>query len=223
MCGASARMVSIGERLCGWCRGASAMSDFNCCTTGRVIRVGSVNIVPPCTTRWPIPSTASPPNRLMVVCNMTRVADRWSRSFAPHSFSNKVSPLGPVTAILGATPSFSTWPRNRKVWSASSSNTANLMLDEPALTTATCRTIAFSFPPSAMPDLSLDRRGRILAARRDQQLGYRTGCEPDHFLVGTTGQDDRHLRAQYDAGGVGVREEGQALGQHVAGLEVRHD
>ena len=40
--------------------------------------------------------------------------------------------------------------------------------------------------------------------------------------VGAAGQDDRHPGAEHDAGGVGVGEEGQFLGQHVAGLDVGH-
>ena len=42
-------------------------------------------------------------------------------------------------------------------------------------------------------------------------------------VVGPAGQDDRHACAQHDAGGIRARQERQALGQHVAGLEVRHD
>ena len=41
-------------------------------------------------------------------------------------------------------------------------------------------------------------------------------------MIGPRGEDDRHPRAEHDAGGVGMREEGQVLGQHVAGLEIRH-
>src|SRR6476620_4219662 len=39
-------------------------------------------------------------------------------------------------------------------------------------------------------------------------------------MVGPRGQNDRHPRAEHDAGGIGMREEGQVLGQHVAGLEI---
>ena len=41
--------------------------------------------------------------------------------------------------------------------------------------------------------------------------------------IGAAGQDDRHARAEHDAGGVGAGEEGELLGQHVAGLEIGHD
>ena len=60
-------------------------------------------------------------------------------------------------------------------------------------------------------------------ARCDQQLSDGAGREPRHFLVGAAGQDDRHLRAEDDPGGIRIGEERQALGEHVARLEVRHD
>ena len=41
--------------------------------------------------------------------------------------------------------------------------------------------------------------------------------------IGPARQDDRHARAEHDAGGIRVGQEGQALGQHVAGLEIGHD
>lgn len=40
--------------------------------------------------------------------------------------------------------------------------------------------------------------------------------------VRAAGQDDGHARAQHDAGGLGIGQEGEVLGQHVAGLQVRH-
>ena len=39
---------------------------------------------------------------------------------------------------------------------------------------------------------------------------------------GARGEDDRHARAEHDAGSVGMGEEGQVLRQHVAGFEVGH-
>ena len=41
--------------------------------------------------------------------------------------------------------------------------------------------------------------------------------------IGPARQDDRHAGAQHDAGGIRVGQEGQALGEHVAGLEIGHD
>ena len=40
--------------------------------------------------------------------------------------------------------------------------------------------------------------------------------------VGATCQDDRHPRAQNETGAVGVRQEAELLGEHVARLEVRN-
>ena len=41
--------------------------------------------------------------------------------------------------------------------------------------------------------------------------------------VGPARQDDRHAGAEHDAGRIRIGQEGQALGQHVAGLEIGHD
>ena len=58
-------------------------------------------------------------------------------------------------------------------------------------------------------------------ARQQQRDG--AGAEPCQRLVGAAGQDDRHARAQHDAGDLGLGEIFELLGQHVAGLEVGHD
>ena len=42
-------------------------------------------------------------------------------------------------------------------------------------------------------------------------------------IVGARGQNDRHSRAEHDAGRIGAAKEGQILGQHVAGFEIGHD
>ncbi len=60
------------------------------------------------------------------------------------------------------------------------------------------------------------------APGRGEQGCDRAGGKTRRARVGTARQDDRHARAQHDAGRVGVRQEGQALRQHVAGLEVGH-
>ena len=41
--------------------------------------------------------------------------------------------------------------------------------------------------------------------------------------IGARGQDDRHPRAEHDAGRVGLRQEVEVLGEHVAGFEIGHD
>ena len=65
-------------------------------------------------------------------------------------------------------------------------------------------------------------RQRVAPGLGDQRC-HRAGREAGLHRVGAAGEHDRHARAQHDAGGIGVGEEGQALGQHVAGLEVGHD
>ena len=40
--------------------------------------------------------------------------------------------------------------------------------------------------------------------------------------IGARGQNDRHPRAQHDPGGIGVGQERQLLGEHVARLEIGH-
>src|SRR5689334_6245849 len=62
-----------------------------------------------------------------------------------------------------------------------------------------------------------------LAASRRYHHGNGAGGEPGQQRIGAAGQDDRHARAEYDAGGIRMRQERQALGQHVASLEVRND
>ncbi len=91
-------------------------------------------------------------------------------------------------------------------------NSENLMLDEPALRTQ--NRIGHRHHPTALP----------LLARRAlrHQRRHRARGEPRNQRIRAAGQDDRHARAEHDAGGVGAGEEGQALGEHVAGFEVRH-
>src|SRR3954454_1316726 len=75
---------------------------------------------------------------------------------------------------------------------------------------------------SLMPAPSTDGCRYRLAARRCTHPGNGAGGEPRQQRVGAAGQDDRHTRAEYDTGGIRVRQERQALGQHVASLEVRN-
>src|SRR3954465_1409377 len=67
---------------------------------------------------------------------MMRVADWWSSSLAAHSLRSNSSPFELLTGRRGATPICSTWPPNRSCCSASTWNSANLMLEDPALITA---------------------------------------------------------------------------------------
>ena len=55
---------------------------------------------------------------------------------------------------------------------------------------------------------------------RNQKLSDGTGREPRHFLVSPAGKDDRHLRPEHNSGGVSIRQERQALGEHVSSLEI---
>ena len=54
---------------------------------------------------------------------------------------------------------------------------------------------------------------------------HRDGAARDSrsHAVGAAGEDDRHARAEHQPGAVGVGQERQLLGQHVAGLEVGHE
>ncbi|CPM93354.1 Uncharacterised protein [Bordetella pertussis] len=52
--------------------------------------------------------------------------------------------------------------------------------------------------------------------------GHRARGQAGLGAVGAAGQDDGHARAEHDAGGLGVGQEAEVLGQHVAGFQVRH-
>jgi hypothetical protein len=66
------------------------------------------------------------------------------------------------------------------------------------------------------------RHTGLLPAGVRQQHRDRAGRHARPHRVGARGQDDRHARAEHDAGGVRVGQERELLGQHVAGLEVGH-
>ena len=51
----------------------------------------------------------------------------------------------------------------------------------------------------------------------------RAGGEAAQKRVGPARQNDRHARPEHNSRGVRFGEEGQALGEHVAGFEVRND
>src|SRR5512143_825376 len=85
------------------------------------------------------------------------------------------------------------------------------MLELPALTTRIVSLTA-SGPDRLLRDLAM--------AKKHGHGAGRHAC-PD--IVRARGEDDRDASAEHDARRIGVREEGEVLGQHVAGLEIRHD
>ena len=96
------------------------------------------------------------------------------------------------------------------------------MLDEPALSTA--------MQPGCVAMSDGSRHTALFAsaiscARRAAATSTATAHEASRVssesarLVRMIG----HTRAQHDAGGIGAGQERQALGQHVAGLEIGHD
>ena len=60
-----------------------------------------------------------------------------------------------------------------------------------------------------------------LLTARDQH-SYRAGGHPSAFGVGATCMDDRHARAEHDAGGIGASQEDELLRQDISGFQVRH-
>ena len=95
----------------------------------------------------------------------------------------------------------------------------NLRLDEPALrTTIASATSRPSVRHHALwPCAAASRRACATSAAMPQDAS-----RVDH-RVGAAREDDRHPRAEHDARGIRAGEERQALRQHVAGLEIRHD
>jgi hypothetical protein len=55
------------------------------------------------------------------------------------------------------------------------------------------------------------------------QHGDRAGCQAGPFSIGAAGQNDRYTRPHDHTGGIGIGHEGQLLGQHIAGFQVRYD
>ena len=91
------------------------------------------------------------------------------------------------------------------------------MLDEPALMTAISRSWSFR---ARYCDRWTARSPR---ARGDQQLRDGAGGEPRHSSSARLVRMIGTLRAEDDPGGIRVGEERQALGEHVARLQVGHD
>src|SRR5215471_16901771 len=98
----------------------------------------------------------------------------------------------------------SIWPRALSSSSLSAAaNSENLMLEEPALTTAIASAI------------SGHHFAARLAAGSCHQRRDRARRKASHDRVGAAGENDRHARAEHDARCVGVGEKRQALGEHV--------
>ena len=72
-----------------------------------------------------------------------------------------------------------------------------------------------------MDQTSVNRKPGAL--RVGDQRGDGARGEAGDRRVGPARQDDRNPGAEHDAGRVGIGQEGQALGEHVARLEVRDD
>src|SRR6185312_3595434 len=84
------------------------------------------------------------------------------------------------------------------------------MLELPALTT---RIVSLTVSgPDRLLQLAMAKKGGYCARRQ---------ARPD--IVRARGEDDRNACAEHDARRVGMREEGEILRQHVAGLKIRHD
>jgi len=69
----------------------------------------------------------------------------------------------------------------------------------------------------------MNLRSRRFASRRCRHDGDRTRREAGQERVCAARQDDRHAGPEHNSGGVSLGQEGQALCEHVAGLEVRND
>src|SRR5215204_4063879 len=65
--------------------------------------------------------------------------------------------------------------------------------------------------------------GELLAAGMGDQDRDGATRDAGSDTVGTTRQDNRHPRAQYETGAVRVGEEAELLGEYVAGLEIGHE
>ena len=84
------------------------------------------------------------------------------------------------------------------------------MLEEPAFRTSDRVAHATAF--AALPRRAFATRAATAQEARRVNHG-----------VGAAGENDRHARAEHDAGGVRPGEKRQALGEHVAGFEIGHD
>src|SRR5271166_1976924 len=75
-----------------------------------------------------------------------------------------------------------------------------------------------------MPErLSVNRVSRGFAPRRRDQDGDCARREASQERVGPARQNDRNARSEHNAGGIRIGEKGEALCEHVAGLEIWND
>src|SRR6188508_2773510 len=112
----------------------------------------------------------------------------------------------------GVVPMPSIWPRTAICQPAGSRRkTENFRLEEPALRTSRVE----STPPL--------RRPKLPAAIVREEHGDGTTRDARSHAVGPARQDDRHPCAEDEARTVGVGEERELLGEHVARLEIRDE
>ena len=107
----------------------------------------------------------------------------------------------------------------------STAKAANLIEDEPALMVRMIRSWSGSASPPREAPLGRASpvEGAAVLAPVIVEQGQGAGDEAGAVVVGAAGQDDRNQGAEHQAGGLGAGDEGQLLGQHVAGFEIGHD
>ena len=118
-----------------------------------------------------------------------------------------------IAVSRGAVPSPETWPR-------SSRSRAAAAAAERAELDARRARVQDEDRVSARAHLAAFHRCRAPGVRH--QLRDRGGADAHAHVVGAAGEHDRHPRAEHDARAVGAGEVLQLLGEHVAGLDVRH-
>ena len=130
---------------------------------------------------------------------------RWSTGRCRLAATARPMRLGPIGAERGK---LGVVPRPRTAvhpWLRPAVYSANFMLDDPGID-ARNKAAASDMVPSPLVTVS----GVPLplpsgAPCGQQQDGDRAGGEPGRSAVGAAGQDDRHARAEHDAGGIGAR------------------
>ena len=120
----------------------------------------------------------------------------------------------PRARSRGRVPMPSIWPLIRRSSSARAIRREHLELDARRARIDDEDRIHAVTPPATRAV----RAARIGIEHRD-----RAGRHARAHRIRARGEDDRHPRAEHDAGRIGLGEEGEVLGQHVAGLEVGHD
>src|SRR5574343_1098057 len=144
-------------------------------------------------------------------CSRASKAWSWLTCSPAMAWSAILLPARSLATILVAlVPMPSIWPETSASgeigWS--SGKRANLMEDDPALIV---RMACFM------------SGGSSLAVGVGNQCGDDARCGSGFGGVGAAGQDDGHLGAEHDAGGQGVGQVFQLLGDHVARFEIGND